>query len=199
VKRRTALACAGALLCTALSSAFAQVEPARPGPLARLMKAWHSPLADPGQGRLYEEAARLLDAVRTLPEAVDLTPPRAPASPPPEAAAAQPAPAAVPAPQGPAWVAVLDRPVVPKEDLAYACFRAGRFSEAAALYRSLLPDGSQDRHLLLMLMLSERNAGRQDEARRLWDELRKAAPDEAEWIDWLKDMTTLSEEAGGKQ
>jgi len=187
----------GALLAV---GAVGAGEPAPPMPLDRLLRANFAPLADPQQGRLYEAATRLLEAGRALPDAIDLgiKPAAAAGRPPGEQAVAEPpaAPSAEPepAPRHEPWLALLEGPVVDEQELAYACFLAGSYVEAAGLYRDLRQRSPDDAHLLLMLLLSERNAGDALAVRGLMAELRKSGPEGAEWANWLTALTKLNAE-----
>lgn len=163
-----------------------------------LLEAYYAPLADPRRGRLYEATAELLSAGRALPESMDLgfrlRP--TPAGQGQEATSAE-QPAAAPqgsaAGQGPRWVEVLDHPVVGEEELAHAYFLARSYAEAADIYRLLHERNPEDTHLLLMLLLSERNAGNADEARRLLSELQKKGTEPAKWAEWMAEMMDLTQ------
>ena len=113
----------------------------------------------------------------------------------PAAVAPQPEPAA-PLP-GEGWRIVSGEPVVGDEDLAHAHFRAGSYRRAASLYRRLSKADPTDAHLMLMLALSERNAGDAAAARDVLGQLR-AADEEADtwaaWLDDIVDLGTLDEE-----
>jgi tetratricopeptide (TPR) repeat protein len=158
-----------------------------------VLDAYYAPLADPSLGRLYEPSADLLAAGRDLPKAVDLgvvlQGGEATAAQ-PEAQPAQPPAAPVELPK---WLAVLDHAVVGDEELAHAHFVAGSFPEAAALYRKLRQQSPDDAHLLVMLLLSERNAGNADEARKLLAEVQQRGGEAAKWAEWLGEMMKLNE------
>lgn len=168
------------------------------GSFRALVRAYYGPLTDAHRGRLYEATADLLNSGRELPDAIDLGVPRRPAAAaqaqpgaPAEQPPAQPEPAAES--QRPRWVEVLNHPVVGEEDLAHAYFLAGSYAESAAAYRRLRERNPDDAHLLLMLLLSERNAGNAAEARSLLAELQKKGPEAAKWAEWLTAMMDLSE------
>ncbi|MFO8008041.1 MAG: tetratricopeptide repeat protein [Candidatus Brocadiia bacterium] len=158
----------------------------------KLRRSYDAPLEDPGAGRLYDEAGKLLEQARAMPQAVDLG--ELPPSVPPQEEAEAEAEGAV-KPEPPAeeeWVAVSEAPVVEPEELARVHFRAGNYQEAAAIYRSLWEDSPGDVHLLQMLALSERNAGRADEALALMQEA-PADSDAREWLDWMFRMMAMAE------
>ncbi|MHC4787675.1 MAG: hypothetical protein ACYS8K_00495 [Planctomycetota bacterium] len=172
-------------------------------PDSRLLNARWGPLSDRGRGRLYGAVAQLLRGASELPETIDLGIRRAPKEP---AEREDPPPEQVPqpdageqreaeaAPAEPAgWVAVLDAPVVAEEKLAHAYFLARSYPQAAALYRRLREERPDEPHLLLMLLLSERNAGSGDQVEALLEELRAKGAENGEWAAWMKDMMELAE------
>ena len=164
--------------------------------LQELLKDYYAPLSDPNQGRLLEAAAALLKAAREMPKSVDLGV-RLPAGAAEAEAARSPAPGTPlvrKRAEEPKWVAILDHPVVDDEDLAYAHFLAGEYAAASALYGKLFERSPDDAHLLLMVLLAERNAGNVDKARKLLDEMRKKGDEPAKWADWLEAMTKLGEQ-----
>ncbi len=188
---------AAMIALTALACA-AGAEEASPPPFERLDAARWQPLTDAQRGRLYEAASALLSAARSLPPKIDLgvrpavTPP--PAGPPEEKPSRGPEHPAPAGPPGQRWLTACEQPIVGEEDLAHAHFRAGSFRQAAALYRELRQERPDDRHLLLMLLLCERNAGNAEATRELLAEVAKAGEGEAEWAEWLKAMSALNEE-----
>lgn len=188
----------GTLLMAAVAAvAFAAERPSGM-PYDRLLRVKYGALDDPHQGRLYEAAAGLLQAARGLPAQVDLgiVPSRSAVQPPvPEADEPKATPPAVP----PVATARQPRllqgtPVVGKEELAYTLFQAGSYADAATLYRDLRAQQPDDAHLLVMLLLCERNAGNAAEAAVLLEECRKAGPEAAEWANWLAALTKLNAE-----
>lgn len=196
---RPALPIAALLLaaCAAVSTVLADAGQERSAARDRLLEAYHSPPVDPSQGRLYDAVAALLNSARELPKTLQLrsTPPAE--APPVEAEAAEPAadarPEAAPAepPARAQWLTVLEEPVVSEEVLAHTHFLAGAFGEAAALYGHLREQNPEDEHVLLMLMLSERNAGNLEEAQALLAELRQKGAEAGEWADWMIEMINL--------
>ena len=186
------------LLAAAAAVAFAGESPPAM-PYDRLLRANYAALSDSHHGRLYEAAARLLEAERALPEQIDLgVSPFAVAASPAEQEVPGPVAAvsrrAVAAPAGRPWPVVLEGPVLGKEELAYAFFLAGSHEEAAALYRELHEQHADDAHSLLMLLLCERNAGHDAEVAGLLAEWRETGPEAAEWSDWLATLTKLNAE-----
>jgi hypothetical protein len=168
-------------------------------PYDRLLRANYGPLEDPHLGLLCEAATQLLEATRSLPEQIEIRLPVATPAPP----AAEPE---VPMPAAPApvqaqteseetqWPAVLERPILDKEELAHAFFLAGSYEKAAALYRDLREEHADDAHFLFMLLLCERNAGHDTEAASLLADWRETGPEAAEWADWLAALTALNAE-----
>lgn len=182
------------------------VRAGQPGPRSfdRLDAARWTPLSDGQSGRLYDAVGELLSAARALPPAIDLPVRPAPDEPPPpeprgdEEPEAPPQPVAAP-PPGERWLTATERPVVPPEDLAHAHFLAGQCRQAAALYRALREERPDDRHLLLMLALCERNAGNAEGASALLAELEQAEDAAREWAEWLRAMSALNEEPTEEQ
>jgi tetratricopeptide (TPR) repeat protein len=173
----------------------------RPLSFDDLLTTYYAPLTDHHRGRLYEAATALLNAVRELPKAIDLgvALPAAEAQPGPEDAAGTGEDTAAPlgfsqAAERGKWLAVLDHPVVAEEDVAYALFLAGSFKDAAAAYRKLREGHADDRHYLIMLLLSESNAGNAAEARNLLAELAKKGDEPAKWAAWMTEMMKLRAE-----
>ncbi len=213
---RRALTLLGALLlaaacATALSAPTAED---RRTPAQRLADLYSSPIADPMRGRLYGKVAALLDAARQLPDRIELPEteapapdpePQSPAEPDPvpeptvaeQAATAEPAAAVKPGPEpeppvpGEDWRVVSGEPVVADEDLAHAHFRAGFYRRAASLYGRLSKADPEDAHLMVMLALSERNAGDAAAARDVLDQLRSADEDPDTWAAWFDHMVEL--------
>lgn len=162
----------------------------------RLRAAQGVPVQDPDAGRLYEKAARLLERAREMPSEIEI--PR-PAAPPPETSAEKPEPGspettAEPSPaeeEKPAWRRVLEKSVVEAEKLAYTHYQAGQYGRAAELYAGLREQQPDNLHLLAMLFLCERNAGKADRAAALLQELRSDAQ-RSEWARWVEGMMQLS-------
>jgi TolA-binding protein len=85
---------------------------------------------------------------------------------------------------------VVERPVVDDETLAHALYLSERYDKAAELYRRLHTESPDQTHLLLMLVLSERNAGNHARAAALLEEL-KSKSGASEWAQWMEEMTAL--------
>jgi hypothetical protein len=189
---------AAIMAVTALACA-ARAEEDGPRPFDRLDAACWQPLSDAQSGRLYDAASVLLSAARSLPTKIDLGVRPAAEPPPPEPPDAEDvseAPERI-APAEPGkqrWLTACERPVVSEEDLAHAHFRAGSFEQAAALYRQLRQERTEDPHLLLMLLLCERNAGNAEGAEELLAEVEEAGEGAAEWAEWLRAMSALNEQ-----
>jgi len=185
-----ALLAAAVVACGALGAAPEQASSLT----ARLRTARNAVLEDPGSGRLYPQAAALLQAARRMPDRIQLRLPPVPAVPEPDVAEAQQVePVPTPQPAGASrerWVAVASGPVVEQERLAYACFLAGDYGTAATLYGRLNEKEPDNVHFLLMLFLSVRNNGEAERAA----ELRKilaAKEDIHDWAEWVESMTRL--------
>jgi len=164
-----------------------QTEPSH----ERLLREFYAPPADQEHGRLYEPAVKLLNAARALPKAIDLGE-VAPAEEVVEIAAEEPAQEPVEIVQLPdeRWVSVLDQPVVDDERLAYVYFLAERYEEAATLYSRLCEQKPGDSHLMVMWLLSQRNAGRAPDARGLLEQL-SAHPEASSWAEWVFEMADM--------
>ena len=167
---------------------------AAPNAVEKLMASERAALQDPGAGRLYPLAAALLASARELPTSIELTRPAVPPAPQPPAAqqpaSAAPEAAAPLVSARPAWLHVVEGPVVDEETLAYTCFQAADYAGAARLYAQLHQQKPDDLHFLQMLFLSTRNSGDAKAAAPLLAEL-KTKTDSREWADWISAMGTL--------
>lgn len=194
------------ILCVLGAASVGGAAADQPEP-AKFERFWvpavYRPLDDPDLGRLYRPAVELLHAARSLPKSIDLGEAASaggevvPAEPPPAAREEAVEPSAPSAPGPERWVIVSDRPVVGEEDLAYAYFRGGYYTEAAETYRRLLEGSSGDSHLLIMLMLAERNSGNDQEVGTLLAELEKDE-DTRQWAEWIAHMMSLSKTQTGE-
>ncbi|MHC4591936.1 MAG: hypothetical protein ACYS8L_04475 [Planctomycetota bacterium] len=176
-------------------------------PRDRLLRAGYGAMVDADQGRLYGVLGELLDTARGLPESIDLGLSLRPATavevPPAEAAPAPEPPTPQPTEAQPVehneWLSVLDWPVVDDVDLAHAYFLAGSFEDAAGLYRLLRDQNPDDKHVLLMLTLCERNCGNAEQTQALLAELGGTSADASEWADWMTEMTKLAKGLKGEK
>ncbi|MGD2174162.1 MAG: tetratricopeptide repeat protein [Candidatus Brocadiaceae bacterium] len=193
--RRFGTMIAPVLLTVLLAPAlFARDDGTWTAPAERLQRACDAPLEDAGAGRLYEKAAELLNAARDLPERIELPEPR-PAVPEDQAAEeeeAQEQPVEIPEPPREQWVPVVEEPIAPPRELAWLYYMAGRYQQAGELYRRLHEKDPGDEHVLMMLLLSERNAGRIEEARELLSRTKADAPCRS-WADWMFQMQQIGE------
>lgn len=164
-------------------------------------------LQDPHSGQLYGPSAALLNTLRDMPESIDLggkaapegRPDAVPPEPkePAEAVAQQPPVEESVSQKG--WVPVLDSQVVTDEELAHVYFMAGSYADAARLYRRLCEEAPGDVHLLLMLAVCERNAGSNEEARRLLAQIGNADAEALRWADWMTTMMQTSRDSEAPQ
>ncbi len=159
----------------------------------RLLRGFYAPPADQEHGRLYEPAVKLLSAARALPKAIDLGE-VGPVEEVVETAAEEPAQEPVQIVQLPdeRWVSVVDQPVVDDDTLAYVYFLAERYEEAATLYSRLCKQTPGDSHLMVMWLLSQRNAGRAPDARKLLKQL-SAHPEASSWAEWVFEMADMGQ------
>lgn len=181
-----------ATLCLAAAAAAAAGAPEGEQvrrPARNVLPRYHEPLEDSDAGRLYEPVARLLETARRLPERIELPEPELP---PARQVEEEEPPDDLPLDELPdrQWAAVVDRPVVELEELAFVHFMAGRYADAARLYEHLHESDSGDRHVAVMLLLSLRNAGREEETRELLGQLRADAT-AAEWAAWMEQMREM--------
>jgi tetratricopeptide (TPR) repeat protein len=185
--------------CAALAGAE-DAEEAAPPSLEAVRRQASSPLTDPGQGRLYGSVARMLNAVRALPPAIDLRLPKRPAGgqapptePQQEPETEQKPQVKPPVEEQKGWIAVFGAPIADGGRLARALYMAGSYREAADLYSDLLEEEPEDEHLLVMLALSERNAGDRERAEELLAELAERETPAGQWAEWTLQMMSLSQ------
>jgi len=88
---------------------------------------------------------------------------------------------------------VAERPIVDEEKLADAYFRAGMYARAADAYRRLRDGAPAEDHFGVMLMLSERNGGNEEEALKLLADL-KSLETVKPWAEWIEHMQALAGE-----
>ena len=161
----------------------------------RLIDTYYAALKDPQAGRLDPLVAKLLMIASALPKEIQLPVEPAngkdPGESPPQQNDATPDVAVPPHEE---WRQVVPGPVVDDGKYAWVLYRAGSYAEAAAIYRRLLKADEKDEHALVMLALSERNAGNAAEARRLIDTLSPGSPT-GEWAEWMLAMADLAASA----
>ncbi|MFO7958565.1 MAG: hypothetical protein R6X33_15860 [Candidatus Brocadiia bacterium] len=160
------------------------------------LSVYHEPLEDPDAGRLYEPTARLLEAARSMPDRIALPEPRPEPLPPVKEQTTSAEPVEIPEPPEEEWMPVVDRPVVEEAELAHIYYMAERYAEAALLYGRLHQKNPSDQHTAIMLLLSHRNAGHKEEARKLLQDLRAEASS-AEWTEWMEQMEELAQPLSG--
>jgi hypothetical protein len=162
-----------------------------------LLSVYHEPLEDPDAGRLYEPTARLLDAVRSMPDRIALPKPRPEPLPPVKEQRTPAEPVEIPEPPEEEWKPVVNTPVVGEAELAHIYYMAERYAEAALLYGRLYQKNPNDRHTAIMLLLSHRNAGHKEKTRELLEDLR-AEKSAAEWTRWMEQMEELAKPLSGE-
>jgi hypothetical protein len=172
-------------------------------PTDRLLNSFYQALPESPTERLYEDTARLRKLMLLMPERIAMPRPADLAMPDLEAAGApaltaQPGSgeSSDPETSKPVWRRVVKEPVVERSRLAWVCYRAGRYADAAAVYRVMLAEDSDDQHARFMLFLCLRNLGERDAARKLHNELPDGA-EVREWTSWTVQMDELV--SGGQQ
>jgi len=191
---------ATATIALALSLGMASGQGVAPGATIareRPRLLGNSPLSDAHAGSLYDSVVGLLDASRKMPARIDIRKMRratekAPAATaegqPLQAADAQPTVASEAKP------IELGTPVVSDEELGYALFMAGRYAEAATVYRRLVEKRPDDDYLAVMLMMSERNNGNTQDMPQLLGRLRDSE-ETKEWAEWMEQMIALGKDS----
>jgi tetratricopeptide (TPR) repeat protein len=166
-------------------------------PTDRLLEGYYHAPADGDAGTLYKDTARLRKLLLLMPDRIER--PRLPEDPAelepvadPDVAVDTPVlTAETPAQQQPTWQTAVDGPVVARGRLAWTCYQAGRYEDAAAIYRAMLDEDADHNHARFMLFLCLRNMGELAAARKLHNELPKDSK-AREWAGWTVEMDDMA-------
>ena len=193
----TILALTTAVLAAAEPTPETAQEDLADRPTDRLLEGYYHAPSDTGAGALYEDTARLSKLLLLMPERIER--PRLPENPAylePEMDAEVTVDTPVltvetPVQHQTTWQTAVDGPVVDRNRLAWTCYKAGRYNDAAAIYRAMLDKNADRNHARFMLFLCLRNLGELSAARKLRNELPKDSK-AREWAGWTVEMDDMA-------